>query len=514
MEYEQEKKTSRLRKRQRNKSKHETIISNVNDIAYNEEDFIESESDDEESFFEGDIVDDIRNDTWKEKIPQKELPRLEKKLKKLINEMEYEIPTIPKILNAFITKADKKKCLRLYDQLSCHEVYSNDYYRVIDSINDILRNAYSSQEEVNLLEKEEDRLRSIYLEPDNLKNQILKLNANTEIKAKLLSQYEQMMTYPPDSSFHLSLREEIEWALKLPYEKSVTNNLENASNLEVNKYFTWVKQQLDVELYGMDDVKQRIIQILNDRRTSGNACGRNLALVGPPGVGKTAICKVLGKILGKRFAKISSAALDKASIKGHNKVWTSSEPSIILQIMADLKTNDALIMFDEIDKVDKEIQHALLHVSDTADNKEFQDNYLKNFSHDLSKIFFVYCMNSDTCLDEELKDRFDIVYLNDYNIEEKVQISKNFMLPKALTSIGMNKGDVCIPDPVMIKYLESKNVSLRTMERTIKSIIGKINLYRSVVLKDGTTGNLKLPFTINKFKLPLRVDEKLFKELL
>ena len=159
-------------------------------------------------------------------------------------------------------------------------------------------------------------------------------------------------------------------------------------------------------------------------------------------------------------------------------------------------------------------QHALLHVSDPGDNKDFQDNYLKNFSHDLSKILFIYCMNDDECLDSALKDRFDIIYVDEYNNYEKLQIFKNYMLPKALENIGMNKNDVVIKDTAIKKLLDGKSLGLRSIEKIIKNIIGKINMYKSVMLPDGTLGKLELPYHIPNFKLPLRIDYKLLAELM
>ncbi|GAH14051.1 unnamed protein product [marine sediment metagenome] len=130
----------------------------------------------------------------------------------------------------------------------------------------------------------------------------------------------------------MSLREEIEWGLKMPYQKTDGNDKTvTMNNKQLNRYFCNIRKKLDKELYGMNKVKDRILHILNDRRTSENSCGRNLALVGVPGTGKTKIFKVLGKILNKKFAKISAGALDSAALKGSNKVWQGSEPSIILQ---------------------------------------------------------------------------------------------------------------------------------------------------------------------------------------
>lgn len=450
------------------------------------------------------------------KLPEKQ----KEEFLNIRDEMEDEVPTIEKIMISNITRNDKKQCLRLLDQMTNSDEYSSECFRLIDSINEILLKGKNyTKEEIKFLELEEEKLKNMYVSLDTLKSKILKLDADSGVKSKILKMYDEMMTYPSDSTTYTSLKEEIEWSIRMPYQKREIDNYVNMGNKQLNNFYCNVRKMLDQELFGMENVKNRIMHVLNDRRSSDDSCGRNIALVGKPGTGKTAVCKALAKILDKKFAKISAGALDSAAIKGSNKVWNGSEPSIILQILANLKTNNAIIMFDEVDKLGdtpqgKLAQHALLHVSDPSDNKDFQDNYLKNFSHDLSKILFIYCMNDVECLDNALKDRFDIIYVDEYTNDEKLEIFKNYMLPKALLNIGMKKNDVVISDSSIKKLLKDKNMGLRNIEKLIKNIIGKINMYKNVILQDGTTGNLKLNYEIPNFKLPLKIENKLLNDLL
>lgn len=467
------------------------------------------------------IVDDEYDEESKNfeiilKLPEKQ----KEEFLDIRDEMEDEVPTIEKIMISNITRNDKKQCLRLLDQMTNSDEYSSECFRLIDSINEILLKGKNyTKEEIKFLELEEEKLKNMYVSLDTLKSKILKLDADSGVKSKILKMYDEMMTYPSDSTTYTSLKEEIEWSIRMPYQKREIDNYVNMDNKQLNNFYCNVRKMLDQDLFGMENVKNRIMHVLNDRRSSDDSCGRNIALVGKPGTGKTAVCKALAKILDKKFAKISAGALDSAAIKGSNKVWNGSEPSIILQILANLKTNNAIIMFDEVDKLGdtpqgKLAQHALLHVSDPSDNKDFQDNYLKNFSHDLSKILFIYCMNDVECLDNALKDRFDIIYVDEYTNDEKLEIFKNYMLPKALLNIGMKKNDVIISDSSIKKLLKDKNMGLRNIEKLIKNIIGKINMYKNVILQDGTTGNLKLNYEIPNFKLPLKIENKLLNDLL
>ena len=468
------------------------------------------------------IVDDYEDEMYEDDVNKRsfeailKLPKKEKdEFLSIRDEMDNEVPTIEKIMSSNITRNDKKQCLRLLDQMTNTDEYSAECFRLIDSINEILwKGKNCTKEEIKFLESEEERLQKLYVSTDSLKTKILKLQAETHIKAKLLKMYDEMMTYPTDSSTYTSLKEEIEWSIRMPYQKRDIDAYVNMNNQELNKFYCSIRQKLDEELYGMDKVKNRIIHVLNDRKSSQDTCGRNIALVGNPGTGKTAVCKALAKILGKKFAKISAGSLDSAAIKGSNKVYVSSAPSIILQKMADLKTNNMVMMIDEPDKMDIRGQHALLHVSDPSDNDKFQDAYLQNFSHDLSKVLFIYCMNDDKLLDAAFRDRLDIIYVDDYNNDEKLEIFKNYMLPKALVNIGMKKNDVVVTDSAVKKLLKDRHMGLRNMEKIIKDIIGKINMYKNVILPDGTTGNLKLEYQIPNFKLPLKIDNKLLHELL
>ena len=442
-------------------------------------------------------------------------PREKEEFLSLRQEMENEIPTIEKIMKSNITKMEKKNCLRLFEQMSCAEDTNAEYFRLIDSINEILtKGKMYTKEEIHFLEKEENKLKNMYVSNDTIKTKILKLQADDKIKSKILSMYEEMLTYPQDSSMYSSLREEIEWSIRLPYQKREVDPYVNMNNTDLNRFYCEVRRELDKELYGMEKVKDRIIQVLNDRRSSADACGRNIFLVGGVGLGKSQVCKVLAKILQKKFAKISGASIDTAAIKGSNKVWIGSEPSLLLQILANLKTNNALVMVDEADKMDIKCQQAFLHVTDASDNKEFQDNYLKNFSHDLSRIMFIFTGNTTEGLDPAFLDRLDIIYVDEYDNDEKVQIFKNYMLPKMLLNVGLKKNDIVVPDTVIKRLFEEKKIGLRSIEKLIKNIVGKVNMYRNTVLPDGSLGDMMLSYKIPNFKLPLKIDQKLFNELI
>ena len=429
----------------------------------------------------------------------------------IFQKIDQEQPQLEEILHSRLTESDMKKCLILWRQWKTLPENSKDWWQTSQEIREILSTRqHSTLERARFLEEEERRLASMTPAYTDLKIKILDLNAPDDIKAKLLSMYRTMQIYPEDSSFYSSLREEIEWSIRLPYQERAVDPHMGLNNTKLNQFYCKVQQELDNELYGMHEVKQKLLHILNDRRSSKDSCGRNLLLCGPPGTGKTQIGKVLAKILGKKFIKVSAASLDHSAIKGSNKVYVGSEPSIFLQSMASVKSNNPIVMIDEAEKMDQKAQQAMIHVSDPSDNMNFQDGYLKNNYHDLSNIFFIFNANSTEGMDEAFLDRLDVIEVPNYDLEEKAVIFMDYMLPKALETVGMSINSLFLDPNTVKKFIfEFCNMGLRSVEQKIKNLVGRVNMYRSVVLKNGKLGKLDLGYSIPNFSLPLDVNYEL-----
>jgi ATP-dependent Lon protease len=463
------------------------------------------------------------DESWKIGQSSSIINTVEPQLKKIRKMIEDEIPTIPKIYKANITEMDKMKCTKLYDQLQNIEPFTAEYDSKVAEINNILRkgNRYTKGE-IRKLEEEAKNLKSLATPPDDLEDRILKLDADKSIKAIIYGQYLEMLAYEVGSQTYNSIREEIEWSVRLPHNKShETTDLSNLSPSDLNNYYQHFLKLMDEELYGMRNIKLKMLHIINDRRKSGNGCARNIAIVGPPGTGKTAIGSAMAKVLGLPFEKISMGGMDDASIfKGSDRVWNSSSPSIVLQILSRIKSSSGVIMFDEIDKLGetpkgREVQYTLLHISDYIHNKEFRDNYLNKYPHDFSKLLFVFCANKIETLDSALLNRLDIIYTRSYTEEEKLSITTNYVLPRALEKLGIKANQIKFNTKALDKLVSvsTNDPGVRTIEKIIKEVVGKINMYNSVMLDDGTTGSLDLGYTIPNFKLPLIIDVKLLNDL-
>ena len=471
------------------------------------------------------IVDDIGHDSDIDIGHDSDIDHHEPNplLEEILQTIQSETPTIDDILEANITREDKKYCIKLHDQLTDPDTTISQYYAINELIyNMISKGKQYTKAQIEELEQAENELKQLATPCDNLKNQILKLNTNTKTKVIIYGQYMEMMEHEVGSQAYNSLREEIEWSVRLPHNNThdiiPINNMDNE---ERNQFYINFMNKMDQKLYAMTHIKLKMLHIINNRFTSGGKIGGNIAITGPPGCGKTQIGKALADVLSLPFEKISVGGMSDAAIfKGSDRVWNSASPSIILQILSRIKSSSGVIMFDEIDKLretskGKEVQYALLHISDYVHNKEFRDNYLNKYPHDFSKIWFVYCMNTPETLDPALRNRLDIIETEPYSIDDKVVITRDYVLRNTLKEVGMNLNSVVInKDAIknLIKSLDEPGV--RSIEKIIKHVVSKVNMYNSVLLDDNTTGDLDLGYVITKFKLPLRINNKLLKQLI
>jgi ATP-dependent Lon protease len=318
----------------------------------------------------------------------------------------------------------------------------------------------------------------------------------------------------------------LECALRVP---TFVNKLPvsiSSGNMLVNEFLYNVRVKLDRTLYGMTNVKEEILFTLNNMITNPTGKMPGLTLVGPQGVGKTELAHCLAEAIGLPFAAIPMGGATGAShLAGHSFTYLGSRPGAIVDALHSMKQLNGILFLDEIDKISKsergkEIAKMLLHITDTTQNHDFKDKFLgNNFSIDLSNIFFIYSLNYIDKLDRTLRDRLPIIKVEGYTLKEKVEITKQHLLPRAVANVGISRGDVEF-DTTALEYLiketdkaynrETKSngkSGVRQLKHAIEVIVKKINMLRSSVLEDGTTGNLDLSFSIKDFKLPFTITK-------
>jgi ATP-dependent Lon protease len=443
---------------------------------------------------------------WSKDLSKRQIKKLRPTYEKIKDEMIDSNPSIDKILNAKLNKDERTRCFELFNMFKNSELYSELYYHYKNRLNDLLKKAENKSEEQFKFEEKQETLFNQILEKDkdSLKTKILRLNAPLNIKKIIYEKYLKLEKMDISDSEYTNLKNNIEWSISIPY-NIVRNPFQDKSTFDI---ISNTKKYLDSKLFGMEKVKQQLLLLLNNCLTSPNA-KKAIALCGQPGVGKTSIAKTFAEAIGLPFEQISlGGAKDSTLFFGSDNVYIGSSPGIIVKLLKNMGSCDGIILFDEIDKLaetpeGREMQYALLHITDDAQKEHFRDKYLADITIDISKLWFFYSMNDEDSLDTALRDRLPIINVPNYKFDEKVQIIKNYTLPTELKDIGMNKDDLIISKEItesIVKRFE--NDGLRQIKKYIRELVSKINFYRNCDEELRKT----LLFKIKNFKLPYTID--------
>lgn len=304
-----------------------------------------------------------------------------------------------------------------------------------------------------------------------IRNKILDKQMPEEVEKETLKQLKRLERMHPDSSESSILRSYLEWMVDIPWnEKS-----EEKTDLE------YAMKVLDKDHFDLKEIKERILEHLAVRSLKGGKVkGPILCFSGPPGVGKTSLGKSIAKATGREFIRISLGGVkDESEIRGHRRTYVGSMPGRFIQAMKQAKTKNPVIMLDELDKLGGDYKgdpsSALLEVLDPEQNSSFRDHYL-NVPYDLSDVMFVATANVLQNIPGPLRDRMEVINLSGYSQEEKLEISKRYLIPKQMNENGITKDHVEFHDEGVISVIDgfTREAGLRNLERQIGSLCRKV----------------------------------------
>ena len=306
-------------------------------------------------------------------------------------------------------------------------------------------------------------------EKSSMSSKITKAKMSKEAQEKTKAELAKLQQMSPLSAEASVSRNYIDWMLAMPWAKSskLKHDLHHAQNL------------LNTQHYGLDKVKERILEHLAVQQRVNKLTGPVLCLVGPPGVGKTSLGESIAKATGRKYVRISLGGVrDEAEIRGHRRTYIGAMPGKILQKLAKVKVNNPLFLLDEIDKMAMDMRgdpaSALLEVLDPEQNKAFGDHYLE-VDYDLSNVMFVATANSLN-IPGPLQDRMEVIHLSGYTEDEKMHIAKQYLFPKQLKKHGLDLDELSISDGVIVEIIRyyTREAGVRNLERELSKLCRKV----------------------------------------
>jgi len=342
---------------------------------------------------------------------------------------------------------------------------------------------------------------------DDLVKALDKAGMPAEVRKEADKQLKRLASMHNDSAEATVVRTYLDWLAELPWKKT------SRDRLDIQK----AKDILDDDHYGLDKIKDRILEYLSVRKLNPDSKGSILCFAGPPGVGKTSLGRSIAKALGRKFQRLSLGGMrDEAEIRGHRRTYIGAMPGRIIQAVKQAGTRNPVIVLDEIDKLGNDFRgdpsSALLEVLDPEQNNSFSDHYL-NVPFDLSKVLFICTANYVDNIPGPLRDRLEIITLPGYTMQEKVSISSRYLFPRQRKENGLAEGDLSLSDTVLERIIRdyTREAGLRNVEREIGSVCRKCARMKA----EGK----KPPFKVSPAQLskllgaPRYLDEEKEKEL-
>ena len=341
---------------------------------------------------------------------------------------------------------------------------------------------------------------------------LLEANIPVHFKADAIKKINSLRYMEPGSGEYYKIKNWVDTFMRIPFGKIENLPVNISHGIEpCHEFMEAAKNTLDSAVYGLNDAKMQIMQMMGQLITNPNAIGTAIAIQGPPGTGKTSLVKEgISKILNRPFAFIAlGGATDSSFLEGHSYTYEGSTWGKIVQILIDSKVMNPVIYFDELDKISdtpkgEEIAGILTHLTDTSQNSEFHDKYFAEVNFDLSKCVFIFSYNDESKINPILRDRMYKIHTKGYDRKQKIIICNQYLLPKIREQVKFEEGEIIIPDETIGYIIEThceKEDGVRNMKRCMEIIHTKLNLYRlmkpgSNLFEEDMSLKVEFPFTI------------------
>ena len=356
----------------------------------------------------------------------------------------------------------------LLQEIEILEIEKRINTRVKKQINKVQKEYYL-REQMKAIQKELGEDEGIVEEVDAFRQQLKKLKLPKEINEKVEREIDRLLKLSPASAETGVIRNYIDWVLNLPWTKETKDRLDLKLSAEI----------LDEDHYGLEKVKERILEYLAIRQLAKSMKGPILCLVGPPGVGKTSIAKSIARALNRKFVRMSLGGVrDEAEIRGHRRTYVGAIPGRIVSAIRQVGSKNPIFLLDEIDKLASDFRGdpaaALLEVLDPEQNNDFTDHFLE-IPFNLSKVMFVTTANSLDTIPRPLLDRMEVIRIAGYTEEEKLNIATKYLLPKQIKEHGLKEENLQVSEKTLRDIINNytRESGVRSLERQIANLCRK-----------------------------------------